>query len=119
MLSTLYGTYFSFLIHFKMSAVCLNLDQSKILLSSNGLNKSLGQGPSMQYVQAGSIFAGALSPFPWDINPLSTLYVCLHAAMRFEISFFINQYQIHFYSQISLSGLLGHLSFYAVEYFLV
>ena len=38
MFSTLYGTYFLFLIHFKMSyAICFNLDQSKILLSGNGL----------------------------------------------------------------------------------
>ena len=37
MFSTLYGTYFSFQMHFKMSAICVNLDQSKILLSGNGL----------------------------------------------------------------------------------
>ena len=37
--STLYGTYFPFQIHFEMSsAICFNLDQSKILLSGNGLN---------------------------------------------------------------------------------
>ena len=36
---TLYGTYFSFLMHFKMSsAVSFNLNQSKILLSGNGLS---------------------------------------------------------------------------------
>ena len=36
--STLYGTYFSFQMHFKMlSALYLNLDQTKILLSGNGL----------------------------------------------------------------------------------
>ena len=33
-----YGTYFSFEMHFKMSsAICFNLDQSKILSSGNGL----------------------------------------------------------------------------------
>ena len=38
MFSTLYGTYFSFLIHFKMSSeICFSLNQSKILLSGNGL----------------------------------------------------------------------------------
>ena len=38
--STLYGTYFSFQMHFKVSsAICFNLDQSKILLSCNGLNQ--------------------------------------------------------------------------------
>ena len=38
MFSTQYGTYFSFQIHFKMlSAICFNLDQSEILLSSDGL----------------------------------------------------------------------------------
>ena len=38
MFSTLYGTYFSFGIHFKMLfAICFNLDQSKILPSGNGL----------------------------------------------------------------------------------
>ena len=36
--STLYGTYFPLSILFKMSsAICLNLDQSKILSSGNGL----------------------------------------------------------------------------------
>ena len=36
--STLYGIYFSFQMHFKMSsAICLNLDQSKILSSGSGL----------------------------------------------------------------------------------
>ena len=40
MLSTLYGTYFSFEMHFKMSsAISFNLDQSKILSSGNGLKK--------------------------------------------------------------------------------
>ena len=39
MLSTLYGTYFPFEMHFKMSsAICLNLDQCKVLSSGNGLN---------------------------------------------------------------------------------
>ena len=39
MFSTLYGTYFPFQMHFKMlSAICFNLDQSKILTSGNGLN---------------------------------------------------------------------------------
>ena len=39
MFSTLYGTYFSFQMHFKMSsATCFNLDQSKILSSGNGVN---------------------------------------------------------------------------------
>ena len=38
MLSTLYGIYFPFWMHFEMSsAICFNLDQSKILLSGNGL----------------------------------------------------------------------------------
>ena len=38
MFSTLYSTYFSFQMHLKMSAaICFNLDQSKILLSGNGL----------------------------------------------------------------------------------
>ena len=38
MFSTFYGTYFPFQMHFKMSsAICLNLDQSKILSSGNGL----------------------------------------------------------------------------------
>ena len=38
MFSTLYGTYFSFQMDFKMSsAICFNLDHSKILLSGNGL----------------------------------------------------------------------------------
>ena len=40
MFSTLYGTYFPCQIHFKMSsAICLNLDMSKILLSGNELNR--------------------------------------------------------------------------------
>ena len=38
MFSTLYGTYFSFQMHFKMSsAICFNLDHSKIFSSGNGL----------------------------------------------------------------------------------
>ena len=39
--STLYGTYFSFQMHFKMSsAICFDLDQSKIFSSGNGLKLS-------------------------------------------------------------------------------
>ena len=38
MFCTLYGTYFSFLMHCKMSsAICFTLDQSKILSSGNWL----------------------------------------------------------------------------------
>ena len=38
MFSTPYSTYFSFSMHFKMlSAICFKLDQSKVLLSGNGL----------------------------------------------------------------------------------
>ena len=38
MFSTLYGTCFSFYMHFKMSsAICFSLDQSKIVSSDNGL----------------------------------------------------------------------------------
>ena len=41
MFSTLYGTYFSFEMHHKMlSAICFNLDQSKILSSGNGVKAS-------------------------------------------------------------------------------
>ena len=39
MFSTLNGTYFPFYMHFKLSsAICFNLDQSKILSSGNGLS---------------------------------------------------------------------------------
>ena len=38
MFSTLYGTYFSFSMH---SAICLNLDQSKVLSSGNRLIPTL------------------------------------------------------------------------------
>ena len=39
MFSTLYGTYIPFHMHFKISsAICFNLNQSKILSSGNGLN---------------------------------------------------------------------------------
>ena len=59
MFSTLYGTYFSFQMHFKMSsAICFNLDQSKILLSGNGLtleNKILHN----------KTFLGTSSKFPF------------------------------------------------------
>ena len=38
MFSTLYGTYFSFQMHFNMlTAICFNLDQSKTLWSGNSL----------------------------------------------------------------------------------
>ena len=38
MFSTLYGTYISFQMHFKMSStICFGLDQSKILSSGNWL----------------------------------------------------------------------------------
>ena len=41
MFSTLYDTYFSFSMHFKMSsAISFNLDQSKIFLSGNGLKRT-------------------------------------------------------------------------------
>ena len=42
MFSTLYGTYFPFQMLFKMpSAICFNLNQSKILSSGNGLKHIL------------------------------------------------------------------------------
>ena len=45
MFSTLYGTCFSFYMNFKMmSAICFNLDQSKILSSGNNIIISWGQG---------------------------------------------------------------------------
>ena len=37
MFSILYVTFFSFKMHFKMSTICFSLDQSKILLTGNGL----------------------------------------------------------------------------------
>ena len=41
MFSTLYGTHFLFSMHFKMlSAICFNLDQSKVLSSGNELTHS-------------------------------------------------------------------------------
>ena len=43
--STLHGTYISFSMHFKMaSAICFNLDQSKILSSGNELNPGSAVG---------------------------------------------------------------------------
>ena len=42
MFSTLYGSYFPIQMHFKMSsAICFNLDQSKILSSENGLSEKI------------------------------------------------------------------------------
>ena len=37
MFSIVYGTYFSSQMHFKMSGICFNLDQSEIMSSGNGL----------------------------------------------------------------------------------
>ena len=56
--STLYGTYFSFSIHFKMSsAICFNLDQSKILSSDNGLKgNGATQGSYISLFQLESFF---------------------------------------------------------------
>ena len=43
MFSTLYDTYFSLSMHFKMSsAISFNLDQSEIFSSGNGLNNNTG-----------------------------------------------------------------------------
>ena len=43
MFSTLYDAYFAFQMHFKMSsAVCFNLDQSRILSSGDGLKEKGG-----------------------------------------------------------------------------
>ena len=39
MFSTLHGTYFPIKMHFKMSAISLNLDQAKILSSDNQLRR--------------------------------------------------------------------------------
>ena len=51
MFSTQYDTYFSFSMHFKMSsAISFNLDQSKILLSGNGL---MGKNKSKHYLCCG------------------------------------------------------------------
>ena len=52
MFTTLYGTYFLFEMHFKMSsAVCFNLDQFKILSSGNGLIPILSfTNPMMQLI---------------------------------------------------------------------
>ena len=55
MFSTLYGMYFSFQMHFKiLSAICFNLEQSKILLSGNGL--TISQTSPGFYVSAVRIF---------------------------------------------------------------
>ena len=52
MFSTLHGTYFSFLIHFKMlSAICFNLDKSKILFSYSLPRLLIAQFQSCQYFQ--------------------------------------------------------------------
>ena len=46
MFSALYGTYFQFQMHFEMSsAICFNLDQSKILLCGNELTHSYTMTP--------------------------------------------------------------------------
>ena len=45
--STLYDTYFSFQMHFKMSAICFNLDQSKILSSCKELSPLLPEHGSI------------------------------------------------------------------------
>ena len=42
MFFTLYDTYFSLSMHFKMSAISFNLDQSKIFSSGNGLIMIVG-----------------------------------------------------------------------------
>ena len=49
MVSTQHGTYCPSLVHFKMlSAICLNLDQSNVLLSGNGLyNDVVNQNTSL------------------------------------------------------------------------
>ena len=58
MFSTLYGTYFSFQMHFKMSSViCLNLDQSKISHRPRYIHLSLASH-SMKYSQ----FSFGLTP---------------------------------------------------------
>ena len=46
-----YGTYFLFYMHFKMSsAICFNLDQSKMSSSGNGLmNSSFSPQDSISY----------------------------------------------------------------------
>ena len=48
LLSTLYGTcfffFFSFQMHFKMSAIRFNFDQSKTLSSGNGLKEKISTG---------------------------------------------------------------------------
>ena len=46
MFSTVYGNYFPFSMHLKMSsAICFNLDLSKILSSGNGLNNLFSRVP--------------------------------------------------------------------------
>ena len=50
MFSTLYDTYFSFQVNFKISsAICLGLDQSKILSSGNGLMHKVSFQVSLCY----------------------------------------------------------------------
>ena len=38
MFSPLFGTYFSLKMDFQISAICFNLDESKVLSSGNGLS---------------------------------------------------------------------------------
>ena len=76
MFSTLYGTYFSFQMHFKMSsAICFNLDQSKILSSGNGLTLSLLMTTQESFVDSVDLDQTAQN-VKFDLwSTLSTFYI--------------------------------------------
>ena len=68
MFSSLYGTYHSFKMHFKMSsAICFNLDQSKIMSSGHGLKVS-GKRRKKLITRIFSFYHYVFSPFKEQIS---------------------------------------------------
>ena len=73
MFSTLYGTYFPFQMHFKMSAICFNLDQCKILSSGNGLNgENAGNNMVSDHVEMDVNFSKIVSNYVMPATQNST-----------------------------------------------
>ena len=80
MFSTLCGTYFSFQIHFKMlSAICSNLDQSKILSSGNSLTTF------KKKVLENIIGKGLISPFSTVFSILLENFPSFSDLIKFKI----------------------------------
>ena len=129
MFSTLCGTYFSFQMHSKMSsAICFNLDQSKILSSGNGL--TLSQTSAGFYVYITSLLKTlwekekllVMSNFSFSYSVLYQFEELSAIFIKFEIVIcklfqFVQSRNLSFVKELTLYLLQKNVNFYKFKEF--